>query len=159
MKPEKDAYGQEIWAYFKGKESFEIVERDDGYFDVSSGAKSYFSEYKNWPAHEKKVMKFVKGKVLDVGCGAGRHTIYLQKKGFDVVGIDNSPLAIKICRLRGLKKAKIMSITEVGKFKPNFFDTRIMMGNNFGLFGSFKRAKFLLKIKGNGMKVLILLVR
>lgn len=145
MKLEKDAYGQEIWAYFKGKKSFEIVERDDGYFDISSGAKSYFSEYKDWSAHEKKAMKFVKGRVLDVGCGAGRHAIYLQKKGFDVVGIDNSPLAIKICRLRGLRKARIMSIAEVDKFKPNSFDTVIMMGNNFGLFGSFKRAKMLLK--------------
>ncbi|KPV63337.1 MAG: tellurite resistance protein TehB [Candidatus Bathyarchaeota archaeon BA1] len=89
-------------------------------------------------------MEFVKGRVLDVGCGVGRHSLYLQKKGFDVLGIDNSPLAIKVCKLRGLNKAEVVSIEDVN-FKPNSFDTIIMMGNNFGLFGSFKKARMLLK--------------
>jgi SAM-dependent methyltransferase len=71
--------------------------------------------------------------VLDIGCGAGRHSLHLQEKGFDVLGIDVSPLAIKVCRLRGVK------------FKPNSFDTIIMMGNNFGLFGSLTKARRLLK--------------
>ncbi|MEM5766562.1 MAG: class I SAM-dependent methyltransferase [Candidatus Aenigmatarchaeota archaeon] len=141
----KDAYGLEVWDYYKGKKSYEIVERDDGYFDVSGGAKDYFAEYKDWPMHQKKALRYVKGKVLDVGCGAGRVALWLQKKGFDVTGIDNSPLAIKVCKLRGVKKALLMSIDEIGKFKPNSFDTIVMMGNNFGLFGSFKKAKLLLK--------------
>jgi len=144
LKPEEDAFGQEIWAYHKGRDSFEIIERDDGFFDASSGPKMYFSEYENWPAHEKKAMEFVKGRVLDVGCGAGRHSLHLQKNGFDVLGIDKSPLAVKVCKIRGLKKAEVMPIEEVD-FRPNSFDTIIMMGNNFGLFGSFKKARRLLK--------------
>jgi len=144
MKPEEDAYGQEIWAYYKGRDSFEIIERDDGYFDASSGPKIYFSEYESWSLREKRAMEFVKGRVLDIGCGAGRHSLYLQRKGFNVLGIDNSPLAIKVCGLRGLKKAKVMPIDDI-KFKPDSFDTIIMMGNNFGLFGSFKKARRLLK--------------
>jgi len=83
-------------------------------------------------------MEFVKGRVLDIGCGAGRHSLYLQKKGFDVLGIDSSPLAIKVCKLRGLEKAKVMAIEDIN-FKPDSFDRIIMMGNNFGLFGSFNR--------------------
>lgn len=145
MRPENDAYGQEIWAYFKRKAGFEIVERDDGYFDVSSGPKFYFSEFEDWPIHEKKAMEFVKGRVLDIGCGAGRHSLYLQRRGFDVIGIDTSPLAIKVCRLRGLKKARIMSIDEIDNFAPDSFDTILMLGNNFGLFGSPKKAKELLQ--------------
>jgi len=144
LKPEQDAYGQEIWAYYKGRDSFEIIERDDGYFDAYSGPKIYFSEYEAWPIHEKRAMESVKGRVLDIGCGAGRHSLYLQKKGFDVLGIDNSTLATKVSKLRGLKKAKVMSIEDLD-FKPNSFDTIIMMGNNFGLFGSFKKARRLLK--------------
>jgi len=145
VKPEEDAYGQEIWAYFKGRECFEIVERDDGYIDaISTAPKMYFSEYEDWPVHERKAMEFVKGRVLDIGCGAGRHSLYLQKKGFNVLGIDSSPLAIKVCKLRGLKKARVMSIEDVD-FKPNSFDTILMMGNNFGLFGSFEKAQRLLK--------------
>ena len=145
MKPEEDAYGQELWAHYEGRDSFEIVERDDGYFDASAQApRNYFSDYESWGIHEKRAMDFVKGRVLDIGCGAGRHSLYLQKKGFDVLGIDSSPLAIKVCKLKGLKKAKVMSIEEA-KFKRNSFDTIIMMGNNFGLFGSFKKARRLLK--------------
>ena len=143
MKPEEDAFGQGLWAYYHGKESFEIVERDDGYVDAMSPM-AYFSEHKDWPPFMQKAMEFAKGRVLDVGCGAGRHSLYLQEKGLDVLGIDISPLAIKICKLRGLRKAEVMSIDEVN-FKPNSFDTIIMMGNNFGLFHSFKKARELLK--------------
>jgi SAM-dependent methyltransferase len=145
LKPEEDAYGQEIWACYQGREVSEVVERDDGYFDaIAYCPKEYFTEYEDWNPIEKKAMEFVKGRVLDIGCGAGRHSLYLQKNGFDVLGIDNSPLAIKVCKLRGLKKAKVMSIEDVNS-KPNSFDTIIMMGNNFGLFGSFEKARKLLK--------------
>jgi len=143
LKPEEDAFGQMIWAYYQGKEVFEIWERNDGYISVDL-PKTYFSEYEDWALHQRKAMEFVEGKVLDVGCGAGRHSLYLQKKGFDVLGIDVSPLAVKVCRLRGLKKARVMSIEEVN-FKPSSFDSIIMVGNNFSLFGSFKKARRLLK--------------
>ena len=145
LKPMEDAYGQEVWSHFNGKKSFEIVEREDGYFDVSNGAPTYFSGYDDWAETHKKAMKFAKGRVLDIGCGAGRHSIYLQSKGLNVTGIDSSPLAIRVCRLRGLKKTKVMSIAEISRFKPCSFDTILMLGNNFGLFGSLSNARLLLK--------------
>lgn len=144
MKPEHDAFGRMMWAYYMGKEVCEIVERDDGYFSSHKSPRVYFSEYKDWPLVEQKAMEFVKGRVLDIGCGAGRHSLYLQQKRFDVLGIDSSPLAIKICKLRGLKKAEVMSLEEVN-FKPNSFDTIIMMGGNFGLLGNPMKARRLLK--------------
>jgi SAM-dependent methyltransferase len=142
-----DAYGEQLWSYYKtGEPRNEIIERDDGLLSLGQfGGKLYFSEYKDWQQLEKDAMKYARGRVLDVGCGAGRHSLYLQAKGLDVTGIDNSPLAIKICRQRGLKKARVMAFKDVGKFKPDSFDTVIMMGNNFGLFGSFKLAQTLLK--------------
>lgn len=141
----KDAYGQEVWAFFQGKKSYEIVERDDRYTDFSGGAPAYFAEFKDWPKIQKQAIKFAKGKVLDVGAGAGRVSLYLQEKKLDVVAIDNSPLAIKVCKKRGVKHAKVLSIEKIGTFKLNTFNTIIMFGNNFGLFGSFKKAKLLLK--------------
>jgi SAM-dependent methyltransferase len=144
LKPIEDAYGQEIWSFFNGKKSFEIVEREDGYFDVSHGAPMYFSQYDDWSGHQKRAIEFAEGRVLDIGCGAGRHSIYLQSKGLNVTGIDSSPLAIKVCRLRGLKKTKVMSIAEISRFKSCSFDTILMLGSNFGLFGSFNNARLLL---------------
>ncbi len=145
MDADKDAYGHEIWDFYKGKVTKEIVERDDGYIDVSGGSGNYFSDYKDWPAHEKKAIKLAKGKVLDIGCGAGRHSLYLQKKGIDVLGIDNSPLALKTCAKRGLKKTKLLSVKDIIMLRSACFDTILMLGNNFGLFGSRNKAKRLLK--------------
>jgi len=61
-----------------------------------------------------------------------------------VTGNDVSPLALRVCKLRGLRKARLMSVYDVS-FKPRTFDTIIMMGNNFGLFASLNKAKRLLK--------------
>ena len=73
LEDEQDAYGHELYDYLNGKDVYEIVERDDGYFDVSSGPPLYFSAYDQWPDYEKKAIDYVRGKVLDIGCGAGRH--------------------------------------------------------------------------------------
>lgn len=144
LKDNQDAYGHAMHDYLNGKGGYEIIERDDGYFDVSSGPSLYFSEYDQWTDHEKKAIDYVRGNVLDIGCGAGRHSLYLQKKGFDVTGVDISPLAVTVCKKRGLKKVHCLSITEI---TPDLgtFDTITMFGNNFGLFGSFKKARQLLE--------------
>jgi len=81
MKPEEDAVGQFLWARYSGRDSYEVIEREDGYIDAMS-TKAYFSEYKDWAPHEQRSMDFVKGRVLDTGCGAGRHSLYLQEKRF-----------------------------------------------------------------------------
>lgn len=143
MDPEEDAFGQMLWSYYNGNEVFELIERDDG-LKNSLNPKVYFSCYQDWYPIEQKAMQFVKGNVLDVGCGAGRHSLYLQEKGFDVLGIDVSPLAIKVCKQRGLKKVKVMSIEDV-TFNPDSFNTIVLMGNNFGLLGSFSKARRLMK--------------
>jgi SAM-dependent methyltransferase len=75
IKPEEDAFGQEIWAQYDSGQSFEVIEREDGYIDVGD-PKLYFSEYKDWAPFEQKSMEFVKGRILDIGCGAGRHALY-----------------------------------------------------------------------------------
>jgi ubiquinone/menaquinone biosynthesis C-methylase UbiE len=143
LESEEDAFGHALLAVHKGEEVNETIERDDGFFD-SMSTRGYFSDYEAWSQIEQKAMRFVKGRVLDIGCGAGRHSLYLQGKGFDVLGIDVSPLVLKVCRERGLKKLKLMSIESVD-FKPNSFDTILMMGNNFGLFGNLNKAKRLLR--------------
>ena len=143
LKDRQDAYGHLVHDWHGGEDAHEIDERDDGWIAVGASAGAYFREYKDW-GYQRAAMRHVRGRVLDVGCGAGRVALYLQGKGFDVLGIDNSPLAVKTCKLRGLRKARVLSITEVSS-RLGTFDTVVMMGNNFGLFGSYRRAKWLLR--------------
>jgi len=139
MKGSQDAFGREIYDYFRHGVGREIVERDDGCIDVSSGPAAYFTEYKEWGPHLRKAIGHARGRVLDVGCGAGRHSLYLQKKGHDVLGIDVSPLAVKVTKLRGVRNARVMPVSKVTS-RLGTFDTILMFGNNFGLFESRKRA-------------------
>jgi 2-polyprenyl-3-methyl-5-hydroxy-6-metoxy-1,4-benzoquinol methylase len=146
MEKTQDAYGQQLLAQFNsGTPKVEFIERDDNFIDTGSEAGLYFFEYEQWPPVEQKAIKQVKGRVLDIGCGAGRHSLYLQQKGFEVTAIDNSPGAIEVCKLRGLKSAMVKPIAEIDEFEPNSFDTILMMGNNFGLFGDAENAKLFLK--------------
>ena len=114
MKPIEDAHGQVILKYYNKERSFDVVEREDGYINIDEGGNQYFSGYKDWGRHEKEAIGYAKGRCLDLGCGAGRVILYLQRKGLYALGIDSSPLAIKVCRLRGARHAKVMDITDVG---------------------------------------------
>lgn len=147
MKKNEDAFGAELLAAYdkRGRRSMEIVEREDGLIEASSWPQRYFSEHSAWTRRERQAIRLVKGRVLDVGSGAGRFALYLQKRGHDVTAIDNSPGAVKVCKLRGVKKARLLSIMDVHKLKAGSFDTVIMMGSNFGLFGGFNRARRLLR--------------
>lgn len=144
MRDFQDAFGHALYDYQQGDgDAHSIIERDDGFFDVD-GPKHYFASFQEWPPRQQQAMGLVRGRVLDVGCGAGRHALYLQTQGLDVLGIDESPLAIEVCQLRGLKQAMVLPITRVSS-RLGTFDSILMLGNNFGLFGSFKRARWLLK--------------
>jgi cyclopropane fatty-acyl-phospholipid synthase-like methyltransferase len=144
LRADQDAFGQEIYDYHRGKGGYEVIERADGFIDTSMGPAAYFSEYRDWPLHSRRAINMARGRVLDIGCGAGRVALYLQGKGLDVLGLDVSPLALKTCRLRGLKTTRLASITDVSP-RWGTFDTIVMFGNNFGLFASWNRARQLLK--------------
>jgi len=146
MRITQDAYGRQLLAQYNNQTATaEIIERDDGYIDTGSEPGAYFLDHKHWSVLERRVIKLAKGRILDIGCGAGRHSLHLQEKGFEVTGIDNSQGAVRVCKLRGLKKVLLRPIAEVNKFKTDSFDTILMLGNNFGLFGSAKGAKQILK--------------
>ncbi len=140
----KDAFGKMLFDYYKRGYSFCLIERDDGLVELDYSPSNYLSEHRRWSQLQKKAIKYAKGNILDIGCGGGRHSLYLQKKGFKVLGIDQSPLAVKVCKLRGLKNARVLELKDVKTLKK-IFDTFLMLGNNFGLFGSIAKAKHLLK--------------
>lgn len=139
----QDAFGHAFRAFLDGSRQSDIVERDDGYVEAEDLA-SYFTDHRDWPPHQKHAIRLARGRVLDVGCGAGRHALHLQDRGLDVVATDISPGAVDVCRKRGVEEVRLVPITQVPHgWGP--FDTVLMLGNNFGLVENPKRAKWLLK--------------
>ncbi len=102
----------------------------------------YFRDEKEMPELELKALELCKGKVLDVGAGVGSHALILQKRGFDVTGMDISAAAVSIMKQRGLKNAiegNILTYTE------DKYDTLLFMMNGIGLTGSIPGLKAFLK--------------
>ncbi|WP_255197326.1 methyltransferase domain-containing protein [Halorarius litoreus] len=133
--PHDDAYGEALRAYHETGESFEVVERDDGFVGPPGTPALYFSDPDEWGDHERTALERAEGRVLDVGCGAGRHALYLQERGHDVVGIDDSPGAVEVSSERGVD-ARQCDVADVRDLDAGTFDTVVMGGNNFGLVGT-----------------------
>lgn len=133
-----DAFGQMLLA----GTGPEIIERDDGFIDAATIR--YFAPVAQWPAVERRALRWARGRVLDAGLGAGRVALELQRRGRTVVGIDVSPGAIEVARARGVRDARLLAFEDVDDAVGRF-DTIVMFGNNFGLFGSPSKAKRLLR--------------
>ncbi len=144
MKLTKDIYGREVWSHFQGIPAYEFLEREDGFRWPPEDVSVYFHEYPQWDKDEKEAILFAKGKVLDIGAGAGRVSLYLQQRRLRVTAIDISPLAVRVCKLRGVKDARLLSLEKILSLRTEPFETVVMFGNNFGLFENSFRAKYLL---------------
>lgn len=138
-----DAYGHLVYDYLRGLPAVELVERDDGWIAPSGGPATYFAPFARWPQHQRRAMALVQGRVLDIGCGAGRAAVYLQERGHPVLAVDNSPLAVRTARLRGVRQARVRRITEMTS-RLGVFDTILLLGSNFGLLANPGRARWLL---------------
>lgn len=141
-----DVYGAQLFAIHRRETIYEVIERDDGFIDVADGYFAYFSDARDWPAIERDAMAYVRGAVLDVGTGAGRHALFLQRHGLRVTAIDNSPLAVRVARARGVNDARVLAFERAARLAPAQFDTVLMLGNNFGLFGTPARLPRLLRM-------------
>jgi SAM-dependent methyltransferase len=145
VKSAEDAYGHLLLDALDGEETNEIVERDDGFIEADRfGAALYLAPYEKWPSRQRRAMRYVRGRVLDVGCGAGRVALHLQERGHEVIAIDVSPRAVEACKRRGVRAARALSIDDVDE-RLGPLDTIVMLGNNFGLFRSRASARRLLR--------------
>jgi 2-polyprenyl-3-methyl-5-hydroxy-6-metoxy-1,4-benzoquinol methylase len=138
-----------LWDYFTNKsiEPYNIV-REDYYVDDSAFNKpdKYFDSYKCFTDLEESCLHFAKkGRMLDVGCGAGRHLLYFKRLGFDVFGVDTSRWCVRICRKRGLNNTFQESIFEPKKILKHKFDTISVFGNNLGIARDLEGLKKLLE--------------
>jgi SAM-dependent methyltransferase len=140
-----DAFGRLLLDQMAGEAGQLILELDDGRAGPALPADVFFAEHREWPAEEQRVFESVQGRVLDIGCGAGRHSLEAQKRGLDVVAIDISPGAVEVCQQRGVQDVRLRSLAAVDA-TLGAFDTALMMCGNFGLVGTAEDAVLVLRV-------------
>jgi len=98
------------------------------------GAEWFFAGHNDWMEEERAAFELVRGRVLDIGAGAGRHSLEAQQRGLEAVAIDISPGAIEVCRRRGVRDARLLPLSQVDG-RLGVFDTVLLLCGNLGLAG------------------------
>jgi SAM-dependent methyltransferase len=143
----KDLFGKAILDYQTNNLPEDLI-TETSISDADEMSVSYlFRTYNEMPKLEQKALQLAKGNVLDVGCGAGSHTLELQnERKLDVTAIDISENAVRACQLRGIENVKVANILDLDV--ENKFDTILLLMNGTGIFGTLNEtAKYLQKLK------------
>ena len=131
-----------IQLYKTGKARLRI-ERDDHHSNLEDLG-WYLTTFPQFPLFERQALKFARGRVLDAGCAAGRHSLYLQQRGLAVTAIDVSLQMVDLARTRGVKDVRVADLCSRLPFREREFDTVILFGNNLGLGGTVPRFRRML---------------
>ena len=142
----KDLFGKAILD-FQTNNNPENIITETSISDEDEMEVSYlFRNYDEMPQLEKTALNLCKGTILDVGCGAGSHSLYLQnEKNLVVKAIDISETAVRACELRGVKNVEAVDVLELSDVK---YDTILLLMNGTGIFGTLSEiSKYLIKLK------------
>ncbi|GEL10939.1 Methyltransferase domain-containing protein [Flavobacterium glycines] len=142
----KDLFGKAILDYQTNNSPEDLITETTISEEDEMSVAYLFRNFDAMPIIEQKALQLAKGKVLDVGAGAGSHSLYLQnERNLDTTAIDISANAIKSCQLRGVKKAFVQDILTLENEK---YDSILLLMNGTGIFGTLKNTpKFLQKLK------------
>ena len=130
----KDLFGKAILDYQTNNSPEDLI-TETSISEADEMSVAYlFRSYAEMPKLEQKALELAKGKVLDIGCGAGSHSLVLQNdRNLEVTAIDISENAIKTCQLRGLQNARVQNLLDISNEK---FDTILLLMNGTGIFGT-----------------------
>ena len=142
----KDLFGKAILDFQTNNSPEDLITETNISESDEMSVAYLFRSYDEMPQLEQKALQLAKGKVLDVGCGAGSHSLRLQNdRNLDVTSIDISPKSIQACKLRGLKNARVQDMLTLENEK---FDAILLLMNGTGIFGTLAATPtFLQKLK------------
>ena len=151
----KDLFGKAMFDFQTNNSPENIITETSISEEDEMSVAYLFRSYNEMPKLEQKALQLSKGKILDVGCGAGSHSLYLQEeRQLEVLSIDISTNAIEACKLRGLKNAHVKNILDIennsseSEQAKQTFDTIILLMNGTGIFGTLNdTTKYLQKLK------------
>ncbi|QOG03598.1 bifunctional 2-polyprenyl-6-hydroxyphenol methylase/3-demethylubiquinol 3-O-methyltransferase UbiG [Flavobacterium sp. MDT1-60] len=142
----KDLFGKAMYDFQTNNSPENIITETSISEEDEMSVDYLFRSYNEMPKLEQKALQLATGKILDVGCGAGSHSLSLHNdRNLDVTSIDISEKAIATCKLRGVTNAKVQNILD---FEGEKFDTIILLMNGVGIFGKLDNCnKYLSKLK------------
>jgi SAM-dependent methyltransferase len=142
----KDLFGKAMFDFQTNNSPEDIITETSISEEDEMSVEYLFRSYNEMPQLEQKALQLANGKTLDVGCGAGSHSLSLQNdRNLDVTSIDISEKAIETCKLRGVKNARVQNILD---FEGEKFDTIILLMNGVGIFGKLENCNlYLSKLK------------
>ncbi len=108
--PDMELHGQAMLDYLNGDAAaLCILRRDDGIAYPPIYAKQFFYPG-GLPELDKIAVEHCTGRVLDIGAGAGSHSLAIQDRGLDVTSVDLSAKAVRVMSERGCKDVKVGDI-------------------------------------------------
>lgn len=125
-----DIFGEALQDYFEKRIQSPLILHNNYGEDEEMPLDIFFRDPEDFPELEFIALALCDGKVLDVGAGAGSHSLYLQEKGFEVTALDLSPQACNIMKNRGVKKVLNRNIFDYVAVK---YDTLLFLMNGIGL--------------------------
>ena len=153
----EDPMGAAIRDYFRQGKSAQLKVLSSLFDDDEMPVAHLFRSYHEMPPLEQRALNEARGKVLDVGAGAGCHALALQERGFDVTAVDISPLSCETMKERGVANVECVNI-----FNQRFqerFDTLLLLMNGTGIAGKLSRLPQLLsrlkRLMNPGAQILI----
>lgn len=138
----QDVLGSAIEAYFLNSDDTPIRVFINKNEEPVMYPSVFFRSYKNMLKYEKISLRESKGRVLDLGCGAGCHALYLQKKGLEITAVEISKKSAKVAADRGVEKV----VNEDWRnLSLKNFDTVLVLMNGMGLAESPAELKLMFK--------------
>ena len=132
----KDPMGAAIRDYFEKGKAMQLKVTSTLFDDDEMPVSHLFRTPFEMSAIERQALSLCQGRVLDVGAGAGCHSIALQQQGLDVTAIDVSPLSVETMRRRGIDKAEVADFFT--SEMPETYDTILLLMNGMGIVGKIK---------------------
>ena len=137
----KDIFGKALLDYYNNQYTEDLITATSISSEDILPLPYLFRSYKDMPKLEQKALAMCRGKILDVGCGAGSHSLWLAKKKLQITSIDISEGAIEVCKQRKIPNPQKKSLLEV----KNKFDSILILMNGTGLFETLDQVDYYLK--------------
>lgn len=131
-----DALGQALLAYQHGHLSATLAVHSSVVDEEVLPAAYFFRSLWEMPEMERTALEECRGRVLDLGAGAGCHALELQQRGFTVKAVDISPGAVAVMQERGVREVACHDIFDPALAAGEKFDTVLMLMNGVGLTGT-----------------------